>query len=57
MTIYVMDQALVCDWNTESVVPNVDQYSYRNVETTHNTLYWRLYQTQKDKKDTVLFLI
>jgi len=32
MTIYVMDQALVCDWNADSVFPNVDQYSYRGVE-------------------------
>jgi len=27
-----MPQAQVCDWDGESVFPNVDQYSYRNVE-------------------------
>ena len=32
MTIYVMPQALVSDWNGDDVFPNADQYSYRNVE-------------------------
>lgn len=32
MTIYVMPQAQVCDWDGEYVFPNADQYSYRQVE-------------------------